>query len=205
MDGRASHRSRRLVQVGLTLWAVAVCFGFGALLAYSSEAGARAAAPEQWPEGASVPIDPERPTLVMSIHPRCPCTRASLAELARLRGRVGDALDCFLLFAKSTDSDGGDARGDLWRTALEVPGATLVVDEGGATAERLGATTSGHVVLYHRGRLVFSGGITRARGHEGDNPGRAAIRDYVLNGSLPHETTPVFGCPLKRLEQEERP
>lgn len=205
MDGRASHRTRRRMHVGLALWVVAVCFGFGALFAYGSEAGVPGNAPASWPEEAAVPIDPERPALVMVAHPRCPCTRASLAELARLRGQVGDALDCFVLFARPFGTDDVEASGDLWRAALEIPGAAVIVDEDGETAERLGATTSGHVVLYHRGELVFEGGITKSRAHEGDNPGRAVIREYVLRGRTARESTPVYGCALSHIERGERP
>ncbi len=46
------------------------------------------------------------------------------------------------------------------------------------------------------GTLLFSGGITGARGHAGDNAGRAAIV-ALLNQLNPATTaTNVFGCSL---------
>ncbi len=64
-------------------------------------------------------------------------------------------------------------------------------------AGRFGVKGSGHVLLYQpSGRLVFSGGITPSRGHEGDNPGRAAVISLVLQGRSPVNRTPVYGCPL---------
>jgi hypothetical protein len=53
------------------------------------------------------------------------------------------------------------------------------------------------VILYDAaGRLRFSGGITAARGHAGDNLGRSAIVE-LLEGDSPTATaTPVFGCSL---------
>jgi len=53
---------------------------------------------------------------------------------------------------------------------------TIVTDADGAEANRFGAETSGHTLLFDFGRrLLFSGGITDSRGHTGDNAGESAI------------------------------
>ena len=45
------------------------------------------------------------------------------------------------------------------------------------------AITSGQTLLYDtKGHLVFSGGITGGRGHEGDNTGRESIEKYLQTG-----------------------
>ena len=46
------------------------------------------------------------------------------------------------------------------------------------------------------GQLRFSGGITPARGHAGDNAGRSAIVALVESASSAPVETPVFGCSL---------
>ncbi|HKX46007.1 MAG TPA: hypothetical protein VJP77_04845, partial [Planctomycetota bacterium] len=46
------------------------------------------------------------------------------------------------------------------------------------------------------GALVFSGGLTSARAHEGDNRGRDAVRHFVLQGAVVERGTPVYGCAL---------
>jgi hypothetical protein len=46
------------------------------------------------------------------------------------------------------------------------------------------------------GSLVFSGGISDARGHEGDNPGRTALMAILTGGHPAAIRTPVFGCYL---------
>jgi hypothetical protein len=83
----------------------------------------------------------------------------------------------------------------LWETAAAVPGVRVVRDDG-AEAWRFGARVSGQVMVYdHAGRLQFSGGITGARGHEGDNAGRDAIE--ALLAGRPHAASAfVFGCLL---------
>jgi hypothetical protein len=88
--------------------------------------------------------------------------------------------------------------GDLWRLARTIPNVTLVADRGGAEARRFQAVTSGFVVVYSRsGRLLFSGGITPARGHEGASYGQQAIA-AALDAEQPSQSLAarVFGCEL---------
>ena len=50
------------------------------------------------------------------------------------------------------------------------------MDKEGSDAAALGATTSGQVMVYAvGGKLLFGGGITDGRGHEGDNAGSEAV------------------------------
>jgi hypothetical protein len=57
--------------------------------------------------------------------------------------------------------------------------------------------TSGQVLVFdRRGRVSYSGGITRARGQTGANAGRAAVEAILRGGSPPYPSGPVFGCPL---------
>jgi hypothetical protein len=57
--------------------------------------------------------------------------------------------------------------------------------------------TSGQTVLYdNEGALLFSGGITGARGHAGDNAGRTSLVELLNRGAAGRSRTSVFGCPL---------
>jgi hypothetical protein len=86
---------------------------------------------------------------------------------------------------------------DLWVTASSIPGVHVLRDVDGADARRFGAWTSGQTLLYDaQGRLRFSGGITDARGHEGDNAGRASLESILFHGETPAARTSVFGCGL---------
>jgi hypothetical protein len=70
-------------------------------------------------------------------------------------------------------------------------------DEGDLQRSCFGAMTSGQAFLYDKkGRLQFSGGISRARGRTGPNAGRQAIESLLHGVSTPIHESPVFGCPL---------
>ena len=137
------------------------------------------------------------PTLVMAVHPQCPCTRASLAELALIMARLKGRLRAHVLFLLPGGTDSTWAEGGMWSTAAAIPGVTPHLDADGVEASRFGVETSGHTLLYDRdGALLFSGGITPSRGHEGDSVGRSAIVSLVEDGSSPLKVTVVYGCAL---------
>jgi hypothetical protein len=86
---------------------------------------------------------------------------------------------------------------DLWDTAAAIPGVEVLADPGGREAALFGAATSGQTLLFDgSGTLRFEGGITGARGHEGDNAGRSSILALLRDDASDRPDTPVFGCPL---------
>jgi hypothetical protein len=89
------------------------------------------------------------------------------------------------------------AHTDLWYSAADIPGVTVVSDENGAEARCFSQETSGAAVLYDdKGRLLFTGGITASRGHWGDNDGLTAIVALLRGEGSDLKVTPVFGCSL---------
>jgi hypothetical protein len=187
------------------LWLGAAGFGFHLAVQYQARAGERAAPTQTWPEGVALERDPLRPTLVLAAHPHCPCTRATLRELERIAARCRDRARMQVLFYADPELGADWEQGDLWRLASAIPGVEVVSDPLGATAARFGARTSGQVFLFDRqGQLVFEGGITAGRGHEGANDGAQAVLERLLEGRAEVESTPVFGCGLSS-EEEARP
>ena len=78
-----------------------------------------------------------------------------------------------------------------------IPNVYVLADVDGRQAKESGLLTSGCVALYDRqGELHFYGGITSARGHEGDCLGTQALRAIVSGNQPPTTRTPVFGCTI---------
>lgn len=177
------------------VWALAVGAGFTGLLRYSNEPGESQPVPASWPRASRIPRAQDRATLVMFAHPQCPCTQASVSELARLMARFDGRLAAYVVFPKPAEV------GEDWdHTALRsragaIPGVSVLSDDGGLEAARFRAVTSGATVLYAAdGRLLFNGGITSARGHEGDSFGMERIRSLLTTGKADRADAPVFGC-----------
>ncbi|MCY1046609.1 RedB protein [Corallococcus sp. bb12-1] len=189
--------SRGWLVLAGALWLGGIGFGLVTLARYSLTPGDAQAMVERWPEGTRLTRQAGRPVLVMLAHPKCPCTRASVAELEALMVHAGGRADAFVLFLRPEGLEDGWEQGELWRAAARIPGVTVLKDPGGVEAKRFGATTSGHVVLYGaEGHLRFSGGLTVARGHAGDSPGRMALERVLREGGAGGET-PVYGCALE--------
>jgi len=179
------------------LWAAAVCGGSTLLWKYAATAGVAATPPEQWPAESSIVRETGRSTLVVLAHPRCPCTRATISELAILMARVGQSVSAHVLFMRPRGVDVDWEKTALWQSAAAIPGVTVHSDPRGTQAALFRAVTSGQVVIYDAsGRLTFRGGITGARGHEGDNVGLDRALALLSGGRADQPTSNVFGCAL---------
>ena len=105
-------------------------------------------------------------------------------------------LDVRVYFVVPANSRGWDST-SLIERARQIHGVSVLLDKGGANAKAYGVATSGQTLLFDcAGKLVFKGGITASRGHEGQSAGRDTIEEFVLHGRLPTRESPVFGCAL---------
>jgi len=186
------------------LWLGGIISGTVAMLAYSIAPGRAGSPPAAWPVASRLSLAAGRPTLVLFVHPRCPCSRASLGELAVLMAHCQTQLTAHVLFLQPEGTTESWATTDLWRAACIIPGVTVHGDAAGVEARRFHSETSGHTVLYDRdGRLVFQGGITVSRGHSGDNPGRGTVENWLAERRPAQINTPVFGCSLFEADCQE--
>ena len=191
-------KDRGLALTVLTvIWLCLVGIGMSSLWKYQITPGAVTASPQHWPADSLIKPNPNRPTLIMFAHPRCPCTRSSISELALVMEHCFGHVDARVLFFKSSEFSAGWEKTDLWSSAAAIPDVKVACDAEGAEAARFHATTSGYVLLYDvNGKLRFHGGITGSRGHSGDNAGRSAIEAILMGGLAETKQTFVFGCPL---------
>ncbi len=179
------------------VWIIAVVAGLSVLWAWENTPGAAGDAPRQWPAGSGLSRAADAPTLILFAHPQCSCTRASLGEFAEILARATTRPRTYIVFLKPIGLGVDWEKTDLWRAATNLPGVTVLRDDDGLEATRFGVITSGQTVLYDQaGALLFSGGITGARGHAGDNAGRASLVSLLNQGKTDFASTSVFGCPL---------
>jgi hypothetical protein len=171
------------------MWGALLAYGLHAQYAYATTAGPAGTTPDVFPEESRLP----RERLLMFVHAECPCTRASLQELAALlRDRKVGAT---LIVAPSS--------GTRWRDSSAAALAKTIANlsvfaDDDSEARRFGAQTSGYVVLYDaRGRLRFAGGITGSRGHVGENVALADLRSLLAKPALHAAHHPVYGCALE--------
>ena len=189
--------ARKIIAIiGISVWASAVGIGFLWLTDYGTRPGQAAKAPRHLPAASFHYQQKKLPTLLLFSHPQCPCTRATMAELARLITHNQGRVNIHVLFYRPLDKPREWVESDLWQLAIKLPDvAVSTVSE--LDLLRFGVAASGQTLLYDtEGTLVFSGGITSARGHEGDNAGRSAISTYLHGGQIPLTQTPVFGCSI---------
>ena len=207
-DAHASRQRSLLGAAFVVVWLAAGIGGTWALARYALTPARASAVAQQWPPASA--LRRERSTLLVFAHGRCPCTQASLSELARVLARHcrptegaasaagGHAADAAVDVRVLVHDPLGASDSPVAQRARAIPGVSVVDDPGGRESALFGVTTSGHVLLYDSaGTLLFSGGITPARGHEGDSAGGAALAQLLGGASTATPAaSPVFGCSI---------
>jgi hypothetical protein len=184
------------------VWAGSVAAGLRFMINYERTAGSAGSVPAIWPARSSLQRATGQPTLLVFAHPRCPCTRATMSELAQVITHTQGKLRTTVIFFAPPDAGPDWDDTELQRTAAAIPGVAVVADRDGTEATQFGVETSGHALLFAAdGHLLFQGGITASRGHEGDNVGESAIVAIVNGHTAPQSKTLVFGCSLAGHEQ----
>lgn len=199
-----------MAAVGLVIgWVLVLVVGFTWVFAESARPAETVvqsweSTPAVFPATTAVTRPAGRWMAVISLHPMCPCSKASVHELERILAETGGRLEARVLMCLTAGSTGDWKDSTLTSGLSGIAGVTVSLDEDGAESARFGATVSGHTVLFDpAGKRVFAGGITASRGQEGDNLGHDIIVANV-NGAgparMPHGT-PVYGCSLANPER----
>jgi hypothetical protein len=197
MVGTGRESASRIVLC--LVWSAAILFGLWQAAAYSNSSAEVLPQASQWPADTRIALAADRPTMLVALHPRCVCSRATLEELGRLLAQTPTPIRVEILLYQPDNAPGSWAESDLTARARSMPGVFVRADSKGLEAERFGISVSGHTALYGPdGRLLFSGGITWARGHAGDNAGRSAILSILSKGQSATSRTPVFGCSIRQ-------
>jgi hypothetical protein len=164
------------------------------MLRYDYTPGAQEPAPRS--VHASTSSSAPRPLLLVFAHPLCPCTEATFAELRQIAVDERGKVDIVIYFVAEPGLP-KPQKSSSWAIAAQIPDATVLCDEGGRIARRLGARTSGQVLLYSAsGYLCFQGGITQGRGMQGESSGKEDIEDALTIQTTGFRRTAVFGCAL---------
>lgn len=193
-------KSRALTVTGIVVWLSLVATGMIALSDYSTRPCEPGQVATQWPATTALKLSATKPTVVMLLHPKCVCSKASISELARAFPDGTRRVEFKALFYQPAGRDEDWVRTNHWKRLTTLDQEAPVVDREGLEAKRFGVQTSGHVLVYTpAGQLVFSGGISNGRGHEGDNPGRQALVAAVNGSETSQRDFAVFGCPINHL------
>ncbi|MBL8748379.1 MAG: hypothetical protein JNK78_04415 [Planctomycetes bacterium] len=189
-------RRQGLLRALLAAWGVAVVGTTTAVWCYKSTPGPAGHAPDHWPAESRIARSTTRNSLLVFLHPKCPCSSATLDEVRRVAG-AAEAPATTVVFVIPEGVDETWCDGALFGCAIGIPGVGVFEDRGGREAALFGARTSGHAVAYAPGgSLLFCGGLTTARGHVGASAAAlgAILRDG--EGARPI-VAPVFGCSLE--------
>ena len=166
---------------------------------FESTPGPAQTAPDRWPRDSRLVRAEGQTTLLLFLHPRCSCSEATLTELEKLVALNHTGFAILAVFAIPPNGGMEWKESPIIRRASSIRGTSIVFDPGGIEARRFGAITSGSVGAYGReGELRFAGGITQARGVEGEGAAWLNLRKVIDGSSATRRTLDPFGCPLRK-------
>jgi len=200
MEPEAKHTSylkNRPKRSLILIWVALAVGGLIFLWGYSNTPGEAGRNIDQWPSNSSITPDKTRDTMVVFLHPKCPCSKASMEEISRLLARYPDAFSLQIVFFQPENESADWSQTSLWETARKLPHTQVILDQGAHEAKLFGAATSGDTYIFMpSGQLRFHGGITPSRGSIGDNIGLDSVYRLAEGKSPAAMTTAVFGCPI---------
>ena len=185
--------------VVLTFAAISVAVGALIMVSFDGTAGSAGSTPPHWPASSKIRRTTNRPDLLVFVHPFCSCTAATIAELAKVSvRRTRDVIPPAITLLVYRPERNTNWRAQSIRAkARDLPSARIVWDNGGREGRLFGARTSGYTLLYSAaGDLLFHGGVTGSRGHEGDNFGLDQLVTALDSGRPARAFSFVFGCAL---------
>ncbi len=167
---------------------------------YQMTAQDQAQAPQQLPQRLKqlLTVPSGSPVLILALHPQCSCSRATLHELRRVLDAAGARPPAVYILLFRPSRRPAEWRDEGVFSASSLPrNATVLPDEDGQFAASLHADTSGEVVLYGGDdHLLFQGGVTASRGHEGPSAGSERLQATLRSGTAASGVSSVFGCNL---------
>jgi hypothetical protein len=194
-------KSRCLQIAAASCWFLALATGGWWVVRYGTTASPSMPVSSFWPASTPLSRNPGRLTILVALHPKCPCTPPTLAAIAELVTRRPGAADIIVLASVPADAESDWTTSANCQAARAITGATVIEDPESRIARLHGMLTSGHIAAYDtKGHLYFSGGLTPARGQAAESASVIALLGAPHHGT---DSAPVFGCRLVGAECAE--
>jgi len=188
--------SSKWLILAVTFWLLAIGSGYCWLMAKSFQARQLVEDPVLDLKTVHM-LSNTRPTLFVFLHPECPCSAATVEELARISERCNGELKILGIFSDYSTLPHPPHQSGMWNKLESILGARPLLDDDAHLRRSFHASTSGECFLLGPdAHVLYHGGITSARGHAGPSSGGDAIISSFNGDTMGIVTAPVFGCTL---------
>jgi hypothetical protein len=183
-----------------SFWLSAIA-AFAYLATYDLTPGNKGVEPSVWPAASGIVPARNKCNAVVFLHPRCFCSLATANELAKIMSREENRLKVHVIVRPTRRAEEASASSSTSSATTPAHDAQLSIQDSNSRLIKTIDSLPGHVLLFGaNGNLIFAGGITASRGHEGDNLGADAMLKAMCESRRSTvSTTPVFGCSLEEI------
>ena len=164
---------------------------------YASRPGAVGKIPQTRPH--STQLESSKATqILLFYHPHCPCTSSTVANLTQLRQELKKPFRLVAFAYCPTKEADSWIESEITDSLRQIPNIVIRIDRGGSSAQSFEIVTSGHCLVYNEtGHLIFSGGLTPLRGHQGQSrSGEYFVESVNSRVEKTNLNWPVFGCKI---------
>lgn len=196
MNANANWKSHlKLVASG---WALLLFLGLFQMASYSTRNDHISQPPKLWPLATEIKAVPT-PSLIVFLHPHCPCSVATVRELERMMPKLINRVRVVAVFIQPETESEEWVQTSLYFKAKRITGVRVITDYNYKEADAFDAQVSGQAFFYNQnGVLVLAGGLTPARGHEGESVGQSVILNFLDGRTSEVSRAQAFGCALRK-------
>ena len=127
----------------LAMWLLVVGIGTWKMLSFDFAAGDAGLPVSQWPSDSTLVRSEVLPTLVVFIHPKCPCSNATANELERLESKLRIRAKCIVVFSQPVGAPSDWCNTRTAKAFSHIPNIETQIDEGNLEAARFGCIAVG--------------------------------------------------------------
>ncbi len=192
--------SSLVAKITFAIWGILIVCGAQVLISYTNARRNQPAFEDIDPASLAHFVGSSEYSLILFLHPKCSCSRATIRELKSVLSRAPQAYQLTVVMYCPEEKPESWTEGVNERLARRLGPRKWVVDSG-ELFSRNHILDSGHVLCFDRNQeLRFSGGVTVSRPHEGPNQARLALARILDGGPQAKVHFPVFGCSIHSLE-----
>ncbi len=125
------------IRLSVMLWCMVIVVGVALAARFDGTAGTGSQPPITWPENKLISLDSHRDTLLMFLHPHCPCSAASLTDLSKLMTSFKSPPAAYLVNVVPPGASVDWAQSELIESAKTIAHVIVLDDVDGKTGRTI--------------------------------------------------------------------
>lgn len=191
-------RKKIIISVIISIWVGSIIWSTKAMLIFQFTPGKMGKVFNDFPQKSKLVLDQTLPTLILFLHPKCTCSKASVEEIKIIKSSIKKEFK-LIAVVQTASLKLTDELEKLKEELSTLPHSTIVNDSYSFETNLFSVKTSGQIYIYSSfGELIYTGGSTSSRGTSSPSELRRTIASILETNKKPHQliTKSIYGCEM---------